>query len=120
MVGAAFLSEEARSESAPRRESQTIRPGRPLSEIYLGLRHGFKPRTIAMIAGALLLGYWALLACVPFWLPYQNFWLAMGEGLTSSQAFSARQRLLLATTYAICVLAALAISTIYWKVAGIL
>ncbi len=26
----------------------------------------FKPRTIAVIAGALLLGYWALLACVPF------------------------------------------------------
>ena len=60
-----------------------------------------------------------LLASVPFWLPYQNFWLAMGDGLTSSQAFTARQRLLLATTYAICVLAALAISTIYWKLAGI-
>jgi hypothetical protein len=60
-----------------------------------------------------------LLASVPFWLPYQNFWLAMGDGLTSSQAFTARQRLLLATTYAVCVLVALAISLIYWKVAGI-
>src|SRR5215471_1853656 len=60
-----------------------------------------------------------LLASVPFWLPYQNFWLAMGDGLTSSQAFTARQRLLLATTYAVCVLVALAISLVYWKVAGI-
>jgi len=60
-----------------------------------------------------------LLASVPFWLPYQNFWLAMGDGLTSSQAFTARQRLMLATTYAVCVLVALAISLIYWKVAGI-
>src|SRR6202035_1677386 len=29
MVGAAFLGEEARSELMPRRDSQTIRPGRP-------------------------------------------------------------------------------------------
>src|ERR1051326_7958836 len=60
-----------------------------------------------------------LLGSAPFWLPYQNFWVAMGDSLTSSQAFTSRQRLILATTYAICVLAALGISVIYWKLAGI-
>jgi hypothetical protein len=77
----------------------------------------------AWIASAIVVG--VIIAELPLpaglmWLPYQNFWLAMGDSLTSSQAFTARQRLLLATTYAICVLAALAISTIYWKPAGIL
>ena len=24
-----------------------------------------------------------IIACVPFWMTYQNFWVAMGEGLTS-------------------------------------
>src|SRR5207244_3997819 len=37
-----------------------------------------------------------LLSSVPFWLSYQNFWVAMSEGLTGSDAFSPRQRLLIA------------------------
>ena len=60
-----------------------------------------------------------VLASVPFWLPYQNFWLAMTESMTSGQAFTARQRLLLATTYAVCVVASLAVAVIYWKLTGV-
>jgi DASS family divalent anion:Na+ symporter len=56
-----------------------------------------------------------LLASVPFWLPYQNFWVAMTEGLTAGDAFSSRQRLLIACTYALAVLLTLLISVPYWK-----
>jgi hypothetical protein len=61
-----------------------------------------------------------LLASVPFWLPYQNFWLAMSEGLTAGEAFTAGQRLRLATTYALAVIVTVAFSVGYWKFAGIL
>ncbi len=61
-----------------------------------------------------------VLAAVPFWATYQNFWIAMGEGATGGQAFTARQRLLLASVYGVAVLAALAVGVGYWKLAGIL
>jgi anion transporter len=61
-----------------------------------------------------------LLASAPFWLTYENFWIAMGEGMTGGQGFSSSQRLRLATVYAIvCVLTA-AFSVGYWKMVGIL
>jgi sodium-dependent dicarboxylate transporter 2/3/5 len=56
-----------------------------------------------------------VLAAAPFWATYENFWMAMGEGITSGQAFTARQRLRLANVYAICVLVVLVISVAYWK-----
>jgi anion transporter len=56
-----------------------------------------------------------LLASVPFWLSYQNFWVAMSEGLTGGEAFSARQRILIATTYAAAVLVTLLISIAWWS-----
>lgn len=59
-----------------------------------------------------------LLASVPFWLPYQNFWLAMSEGLTGGEAFTPGQRVRLATTHAIAVLATLIVSVGYWKLTG--
>ena len=61
-----------------------------------------------------------LLASVPFWMSYQNFWLAMGEGLTNNEAFSSGQRLKLANAYAVFALVALAVSVGYWKAIGIL
>lgn len=61
-----------------------------------------------------------LLASVPFWLPYQNFWLAMGEGLTDREAFTPAHRIRLANTYAAAVLVTLLISAGYWKLAGII
>src|ERR1700722_16188698 len=61
-----------------------------------------------------------IIASVPFWMLYQNFWLAMGDGLTSSEAFNSGQRVRLANTYAVAVLVTLALSAGYWKLIGIL
>jgi anion transporter len=60
-----------------------------------------------------------IIASVPFWMTYQNFWIAMGEGLTSSDAFTSGQRVRLANTYAVAVLITLGISAGYWKLIGI-
>ena len=61
-----------------------------------------------------------LIASVPFWMSYQNFWVAMGEGLTSNLAFSPGQRLHLANGYAVLMLIAAAIGVGYWKWIGVL
>lgn len=61
-----------------------------------------------------------LLTSAPFWLSYQNFWLAMGEAVTGNQAFSARERVRLATVYGVLALATVAISIPYWKLIGLL
>ncbi len=61
-----------------------------------------------------------VLAAAPFWATYENFWMAMGEGITSGQAFTTRQRLALANTYAITVLATLVISVGFWKLIRVL
>ncbi len=77
--------------------------------------------TVTMAAGIppLVLMAPIILASVPFWVPYQNFWVAMGEGLTGNQAFNPKERLLLANTYAILTLVALAVAVGYWKILGI-
>ena len=61
-----------------------------------------------------------LLTSAPFWLSYQNFWLAMGEAVTANQAFTARERVRLATVYGVLALATVAISIPYWKLIGLL
>jgi len=61
-----------------------------------------------------------LLASAPFWVTYQNIWVAMADGITGTQAFSAQQRVRLANTYAVLVAIALVISTAYWKLIGVL
>ena len=61
-----------------------------------------------------------LIASVPFWLPYQNIWIAMGDGLTSGNAFTAAQRVRLANVYAIASIFTLAVSVGYWKLIGVL
>jgi DASS family divalent anion:Na+ symporter len=61
-----------------------------------------------------------VLAAAPFWATYENFWMAMGEGITSGQAFTVRQRLRLANVYAFAVLVTLAVSVGYWKLIRIL
>ena len=61
-----------------------------------------------------------LLAIAPFWLSYQNFWVAMGEGMTSNQGFTGGQRMKLSTVYAGIVMVTLAISVGYWKLIGVL
>ena len=60
-----------------------------------------------------------IMSSVPFWMSYQNFWIAMGEGLTSNQAFSGRDRAWIATAYAIATLIALVVAVALWKVTGV-
>ncbi|HEV3040986.1 MAG TPA: SLC13 family permease [Candidatus Angelobacter sp.] len=59
-----------------------------------------------------------VLAAVPFWVPYQNIWIAMGDGITAGEAFSASQRLRLASVYAMVVVVTLLVATGYWKLIG--
>jgi anion transporter len=61
-----------------------------------------------------------LLSIAPFWLSYQNFWVAICEGITSNQAFTGAQRVKLSTVYAGATLAAITISIGYWKLIGML
>lgn len=44
----------------------------------------------------------------------------MADGITGTQAFSARERVRLANAYAVLVLITLAVSTAYWKLIGVL
>lgn len=81
----------------------------PVSDVIL--EAGIPP--LALIAPLLL-------AQAPFWLSHQNFWVAMGEGMTSNQAFSTGQRLALANVYSVMVLVTLVLSVGYWKLIGIL
>jgi len=78
--------------------------------------------TVTMAAGIppLVLMAPIILASAPFWVPYQNFWLAMGEGLTGNMAFTPAQRIRLANGYALFCLIALAVGVAYWKLIGIL
>jgi di/tricarboxylate transporter len=57
-------------------------------------------------------------ASAPFFMSYQNFWIAMSEGMTGGRAYSGKQRLTAATTYAVIVLAVLVLSVFYWKMIG--
>jgi anion transporter len=61
-----------------------------------------------------------LLASAPFWVIYQNIWIAMGDGITAGQAFSPGDRLRLANTYAVLALITVAVATGYWKLIGAL
>jgi DASS family divalent anion:Na+ symporter len=61
-----------------------------------------------------------ILASVPFWAIYQNIWVAMGDGITSGEAFDTRQRLRLASGYAILTLITLCFAVAYWKLIGVL
>jgi di/tricarboxylate transporter len=57
-------------------------------------------------------------ASAPFFMSYQNFWIAMSEGLTGGKAYNGKQRLTLASTYAVVVLVVLVLSVVYWKMIG--
>ena len=61
-----------------------------------------------------------VLASAPFWAIYENFWVAMGESITSGEAFSVSQRVRLANVYAVVTLVTLAVSVAYWKLIRVL
>lgn len=56
----------------------------------------------------------------PFWIPYQNTWIAIGEGVTGGEAFSPGQRAKSATAYAVIVLIVIALSVGYWKLVHVM
>jgi hypothetical protein len=58
------------------------------------------------------------MASAPFFMSYQNFWIAMSEGLTGGKAYDGKQRVAAAAAYTVVVLAVLILSVIYWKVIG--
>jgi di/tricarboxylate transporter len=57
-------------------------------------------------------------ASAPFWLPYENFWVAMSESMTGGQGYTGGQRVRLASIYAVAVLATLTVSVVFWKMTG--
>ncbi|HEX4277325.1 MAG TPA: SLC13 family permease [Bryobacteraceae bacterium] len=57
-------------------------------------------------------------ASAPFFLSYQNFWIAMSEGLTGGKAFDGKQRFTAAVAYAVIVVAVLVLTVPYWKLIG--
>lgn len=61
-----------------------------------------------------------VIASAPFWVPYMNFWIAMGEGLTGQQAFTRGQLFKMANIYALACLVAIAAGYLYWKAIGAL
>lgn len=54
----------------------------------------------------------------PFFLSYQNFWIAMSEGLTGGKAYTGGQRFKAACAYAVIVVAAMVLTVPYWKLIG--
>jgi anion transporter len=60
-----------------------------------------------------------LLCSAPFWMPYMNFWMAMGDGITGKQAWDRGQLALIATVYAIGAIAATVVGVFYWRMIGV-
>jgi di/tricarboxylate transporter len=61
-----------------------------------------------------------LLCSAPFWLPYMNFWIAMGDGITARQAWDRSQLALTATLYSIAAIVATVVGYFYWRMVGVL
>ena len=59
--------------------------------------------------GALLFG------SHPFWAMYENFWVALMQGLTNYQSYKDSYRVRLAHVYAVVSLFMLVIAVGYWK-----
>ena len=60
-----------------------------------------------------------LLCSAPFWMPYMNFWMAMGDGLTGRQAWNRGQLARIATVYAVAAIAATVVGVFYWRAIGL-
>jgi di/tricarboxylate transporter len=61
-----------------------------------------------------------LLCSAPFWMPYMNFWIAMGDGITAKQAWNRGQLFLLATVYGVAAIVATVVGVFYWRMIGAL
>jgi di/tricarboxylate transporter len=60
-----------------------------------------------------------LLCSAPFWMPYMNFWMAMGDGITGKQAWDRSQLALIATVYGVAAIAATVVGVFYWRMIGV-
>jgi anion transporter len=83
----------------------------------------FQPiSAIAVNAGIppLILATPLVLASSPFWVNYQNIWIAMGDEITEHMAFTPAQRVRFANIYAIVTLVSLALAVPYWRLIGLL
>jgi len=76
--------------------------------------------TLAAGIPAMVLTAPLVLAAAPFWANYENFWMAMGDGITAGQGFTSGQRVKLANVYAVCVVVTLVVSVGFWRVIGAL
>jgi DASS family divalent anion:Na+ symporter len=61
-----------------------------------------------------------LLCSAPFWMPYMNFWIAMGDGISAKQAWDRGQLSLIATVYAGAAIVATVFGYFYWRMIGVL
>jgi anion transporter len=61
-----------------------------------------------------------LLASAPFWMPYMNFWMAMGDSITGKQGFSRTQLFNVANIYAISAIISCIAGVFYWRMIGLL
>jgi di/tricarboxylate transporter len=61
-----------------------------------------------------------LLCSAPFWMPYMNFWIAMGDGIAAKQAWNRGQLFLIATVYAISAIVATVVGVFYWRLIGVM
>ena len=68
---------------------------------------------IVLIAPLLFAGH-------PFWVTYQNIWIAMLEGMTGNLAHQGTHRVRLAHVYFLASLFTLMLSVWYWRVLGLL
>jgi hypothetical protein len=66
------------------------------------------------------LAFSIMLSSLPLWFLYQNFWMAMTEGMTDQRAFTRTQQAQLATVYAAAVVVALILSIGYWRMIGLI
>jgi divalent anion:Na+ symporter, DASS family len=61
-----------------------------------------------------------LLCSAPLWMSYMNFWIAMGDGITSKQGYSAGQIFQMGNVYAVASIVATAVGYFYWRMIGVL
>ncbi len=61
-----------------------------------------------------------LLCSAPFWMPYMNFWIAMGDGIAAKQGWSRTQLFWTANVYAAAAIVATVVGYFYWKLIGVI
>jgi divalent anion:Na+ symporter, DASS family len=61
-----------------------------------------------------------LLCSAPLWMAYMNFWIAMGDGITSKQGWTSGHVFWMGNVYAVASIVATAVGYFYWRMIGVL